>query len=234
MAKLGLRRNSIKGVYARGEETRAAIISAALELFSLRGFTGVSTREIAAAANVPAPSLQYYFGSKDDLYNACVTHIQAEIIAALGPALDAAEAALKKSCSVSRLIEAYCFVLDNLADFLLKGPDAARRALFLSRIAHAMGDRDGKPDVGNAVAGRLFECTAKLVSAISAHRLPAGEAQLIASTINGQVFAIHLGRGNLKLITGSDILTPKRVDSLKRAIRRQTPVILEDYARRAR
>ncbi len=49
----------------RGEETRARILDAALELFAASGFDGASTRTIAEQAGVNLPAIQYYFGSKE-------------------------------------------------------------------------------------------------------------------------------------------------------------------------
>ena len=46
---------------------RERIVEAALRLFSERGTTGVSVREVADAAGVTVPGLYYHFASKADL-----------------------------------------------------------------------------------------------------------------------------------------------------------------------
>lgn len=46
---------------------RATVITAALEMFSTRGFHGASMRQIAQAANTSLSNLYNYFGSKDEL-----------------------------------------------------------------------------------------------------------------------------------------------------------------------
>ena len=71
MAVVVRHRHSVEGGYARGEETRLRIVTAALKLFGQLGFDGASTRDIAAAAGVNAPALQYYFDNKEGLYIAC-------------------------------------------------------------------------------------------------------------------------------------------------------------------
>ena len=53
-------------------ERRAAIIKAAVELFSSRGFRGATTREIAAAVGVTEPVLYQHFETKQELYTAIV------------------------------------------------------------------------------------------------------------------------------------------------------------------
>lgn len=53
-------------------DTRAAILTAALELFAARGFGGTSVRAIAAAAGVDPALVHHYFGRKDDLFVAAL------------------------------------------------------------------------------------------------------------------------------------------------------------------
>src|SRR5215469_4812704 len=69
----------------RGEETRARILEAALELFAASGFEGASTRTIAEQAGVNLPAIQYYFGSKEGLYRAVVEQFSQEMQAGVTP-----------------------------------------------------------------------------------------------------------------------------------------------------
>lgn len=57
------------------EATRAAILQAALEEFSERGFDGASTRDIAAKAGVHHALIKYHFNSKDELWRSAVTFL---------------------------------------------------------------------------------------------------------------------------------------------------------------
>ncbi|MFJ3392747.1 TetR/AcrR family transcriptional regulator [Leifsonia aquatica] len=56
-----------RGPYAKTAERREQIVDEAYRLFATRGYHGSSLREIAAAAGISLGSLQYHFGSKDDL-----------------------------------------------------------------------------------------------------------------------------------------------------------------------
>jgi AcrR family transcriptional regulator len=51
----------------KGEQARARIISVAETLFNKQGFDGASMRDIAAAAEMRAASVYYYFESKEEL-----------------------------------------------------------------------------------------------------------------------------------------------------------------------
>jgi AcrR family transcriptional regulator len=56
-----------RAVVTERASTRDRIVDAALRLFSERGTTGVSVREVADAAGVTVPGLYYHFASKADL-----------------------------------------------------------------------------------------------------------------------------------------------------------------------
>lgn len=52
----------------RGDRTRARILKVAEQLFSEHGIDGVSMRELVARSKVNLSSVNYYFGSKDALF----------------------------------------------------------------------------------------------------------------------------------------------------------------------
>lgn len=54
------------------QDRRSAILAAAIQLFSERGFRGVTTRELAASLGVSEPVLYQHFPSKKDLYTAII------------------------------------------------------------------------------------------------------------------------------------------------------------------
>ena len=54
---------------------KQTILTKALELFSERGYEGVSVIELTEAAGITKPTLYYYFGSKEGLFEAvCQSH----------------------------------------------------------------------------------------------------------------------------------------------------------------
>ena len=48
-------------------QTRTGILEAARQVLHDQGYAGLSTRNVAAAANVPLSQIQYHFGSKDGM-----------------------------------------------------------------------------------------------------------------------------------------------------------------------
>ena len=49
---------------------KQTILDKALELFSAKGYEGVSVNELAEAAGITKPTLYYYFGSKEGIFEA--------------------------------------------------------------------------------------------------------------------------------------------------------------------
>lgn len=58
---------------------REAILAAALKAFAAGGYEGASLPKIAKIANVAAPLIHYYFGSKDNLWREAVDHSLGEL-----------------------------------------------------------------------------------------------------------------------------------------------------------
>ncbi len=63
----------------QGRETRAALISAAREIFGNQGFAATNTEQIAAKAGVTKGAVYHHFAGKDDLFCAVFEQVQLEI-----------------------------------------------------------------------------------------------------------------------------------------------------------
>ena len=60
---------------SRGDQTREALVDAAIEIFGRDGFRAASTRSIADAASVNQALIGYHFGGKPGLYVAVFDRI---------------------------------------------------------------------------------------------------------------------------------------------------------------
>jgi AcrR family transcriptional regulator len=70
------------GNTARGEQTRTAIVEAALRLFGENGYEATTMRAIAKEAGVATGNAYYYYASKDELIREYFARHQAEHAAA--------------------------------------------------------------------------------------------------------------------------------------------------------
>ena len=76
------------GTRGRPEESRAAILKAAVAEFAEHGIAGARTDAIARAAHVNKALLYYYFKDKDALYEAVLDHVFSGMRARVMPALE--------------------------------------------------------------------------------------------------------------------------------------------------
>lgn len=83
----------------RAEQTRKAILQAAIREFSAHGLSGARTEAIAEAAGANKALLYYYFKSKKGLYAAAIEDVSAKVVedalAALDPAYSPGERLLR-------------------------------------------------------------------------------------------------------------------------------------------
>jgi TetR/AcrR family transcriptional regulator len=76
------------GTRGRPEESRAAILKAAVGEFAEHGIAGARTDAIARAARVNKALLYYYFKDKDALYEAVLDHVFSGLRARVMPVLE--------------------------------------------------------------------------------------------------------------------------------------------------
>ena len=90
---------SKSGSRDRAEQTRKAILGAAIAEFSAHGLSGARTEAIAESAGANKALLYYYFKSKQGLYAAAVQEVSANVVedalAALDPSYSAGERLLR-------------------------------------------------------------------------------------------------------------------------------------------
>jgi AcrR family transcriptional regulator len=149
--------------YARGHETRARIVAAALRLFGERGFAGASTRDIAAEAGVNAPALQYYFDNKEGVYLACVEHIVSLVWEHVSLAVTAAQEVLDRNAPEEELIEAFCAIQAEAAQLVFTVPAADDWRMFMTRLQTGTGLQAGFQMFQERITERIYGVTGAIV-----------------------------------------------------------------------
>jgi AcrR family transcriptional regulator len=69
---------------AEAQATREALIRAALELFTKRGYADVGTEEIVARAKVTRGALYHHFADKRDLFRAVFERVESDLMQRIG------------------------------------------------------------------------------------------------------------------------------------------------------
>ncbi|MEM8580854.1 MAG: helix-turn-helix domain-containing protein [Pseudomonadota bacterium] len=111
---------------AKGEDTKAALLLRAKQLFWTRGYSNVPVREIAKAAGVDVALISRYFGSKRGLFEATMADV---------PALDVRDLETPED-----LITA---IVDLFSSAPRNGPEPSPTAAILANA--------GDPEVGELV-----------------------------------------------------------------------------------
>ncbi|TGS09783.1 DUF1956 domain-containing protein [Mesorhizobium sp. M2E.F.Ca.ET.209.01.1.1] len=172
------------------EQTRAALVHAALKLFGRQGFDGTSTRQIAAEAKANIGSIAYHFGGKEGLRAAAADFIVETIQGIAGQALGGAQAAVPASPEAAR---AQLFAaLERMVGFVVVSPQAGEIVQFVLReLSHPTAALD-------RIYAGVFEPTHRRLCQIweQATGEPAeSEAtRLTVFTLIGQVIYFRIGR----------------------------------------
>lgn len=185
------------GRYARGEETQQRIVCAALEMFGRQGFAGTSTRDIAAAAGVNTPAIQYYFGGKQGLYDACVDQLTDRVWRRIAPAVQACRACVAAAAPLDQVAAALSEVQNCLIDSFFADQEghAIRRLLAWEDAENDektsdqfMKDRIGLP---------IFQTFQQVVEHIAAAPMQRIETEMHALSLMGVSMIFHFNQSRV-------------------------------------
>jgi TetR/AcrR family transcriptional regulator, regulator of cefoperazone and chloramphenicol sensitivity len=230
MGRVAKHRHAADTGYARGEETRARIVAAALKMFGERGFEAASTRDIAAGAGVNAPALQYYFDNKEGVYLACVEHIAERVGEYMSDAVEAAERAVAQNKSDVELIDAYCNVQEAQA-LMLAADKAGDWRLFMARLQSGDGPAAGTQWIHQHIGSRVTKALSTIVGRMLGRSPDDEETLLRTIMLNGQVHVFHCARQSLLAKLNWDTIDANRLALLQRIIRDHVGGLLRTMAK---
>lgn len=217
------------GGYARGDETRERIITEAVKLFGERGFIGASTRDIATAAGVNAPALQYYFENKEGLYQACAEYITNDLKARFVPAMRQASDALKNDASTDVLIDIFLAIQAVMLECVLMQPFASARRLFVAREL-----ADELPQLASKLLHKrlkqpLNKLTATLLSRITGVGPNDAVTRIRLLTLKGQMMPFYHPPGACLEALGWKKIDAAKSALIKATVLEQMRVLLEAW-----
>jgi TetR/AcrR family transcriptional regulator, regulator of cefoperazone and chloramphenicol sensitivity len=217
------RRHPEDGGYARGEETRARIVTTALRVFGEEGFNKASTRQIAADAGVNPPALQYYFGSKEGLHRACAQFIIDRVMVIVAPALGAARE-IKRQAPREHAIESLCALLDAMADALVAAGSESWSRFITRGKADGAGPAMGmlRQNVGMPIMLTVAQLIAVLTDGDPNDEL----IRVKAAAILGQISTFLTNRESTLEALNWTEFDAQRLQTIKSVVREHTRAIL--------
>jgi TetR/AcrR family transcriptional regulator, regulator of cefoperazone and chloramphenicol sensitivity len=227
-------RHSMTGGYTRGEETRARIIAAAMRLFGEKGYEGASTRDIAAAAGVNAPALQYYFDNKEGVFRACIETIAERAWESLSEGVVAAERLIAEGADDEALIDAYCDIQTRAAEFKFKAAHQDDWRLFMARQQAGLDPDIGFEAVFRRISVRIFAVTAAIIGRLTGRPADEEEVRIRAVALSGQFQVFHVCRRMALRLLDWEQIDAQREALVTQIVRDQTRELLRAFAARRR
>ena len=168
------------------------MLDAAVDVFSDRGFHETSMDAIAAKAEISKPMLYLYYGSKDELFAACIQREVLRFVEALAPVGDPG---LSPREQLRRALEGFLgFVGKHRKSWMVLYRQAMGQQAFVGSV---QSSRD-----------RLIELTAHLLESSTKDPEPGQDFELIAIALvgAGEAVADRVAGGEIEVDAAADLL----------------------------
>ena len=205
----------------RGDQTREALLTAAIKIFGRDGFHAASTRAIATEAGANQALIGYHFGGKQGLYLAAFESIAAQVAQRMRPIIDAVEqrvSSLESSSEATTLacIESMESLFGALLDLMLQESSAP----WVRLIVRAQLEPDqGFEVLYQGVMGTMLQLLTRLVALASNRQESVEAVRLQALMLLGQVLVFLIARGAVSQQMGWVQLGTKQRESVKAQLR---------------
>lgn len=206
------------------EQTRAALIHAALQLFGSKGFDATSTREIAALAKANIGSIAYHFGGKEGLRLAAADYIVETIQGVAGQALGHYGVIGASAGTTQEARQMLGLAVERMAQFIVAQPESGEIVQFLLReLAHPTAALD-------RIYSGVFEPTHKRLCAIwevaTGEPAESESTRLLIFTLLGQVIYFRIGREAVKRRMGWSAMGAEEAGAVAAVVRQNLMAIL--------
>jgi AcrR family transcriptional regulator len=161
------------------------MLDAAVEAFAANGFHDTSMDAIAAAAKISKPMLYLYYGSKEELFAACIHREGVRFVEAIGPAGDPT---LSPHEQVTVALRSFLsFVDSNRRSWRVLYRQAITQPTFAGQVASSRE--------------RLIELTAKLLESSTKHPEPGTDFTVMAIALigAGEAIADRVAEGQIEV-----------------------------------
>ena len=189
-----MNRSALRKARDAPSSTKARILTAAEEVFAVKGFAGASTREIAAAAGVNISSLHYHWESKETLYFAVFRNIFDRLVDLLQHTLAPLLAGHGKRAEVIDLTMAKLF------DFFADNPNVPK--LLMRRILE-----NEEIDVGieRDILVPTWGVFSAWLNKLGRRRIPDGEARFFMLTVHSMLLVYLVDSRSYQSLLGGSV-----------------------------
>lgn len=214
---------SLQPLPQRGDQTRDALIAAAIRIFGRDGFEAASTRAIAEAAGANQALIGYHFGSKEGLYHAVFGHIVEQIRGRVGGVVEKVETLLASpleepdpKAREARYLPPLLDLLEGFASLMAHEDSAAWAQLILRE------HQSPTPAFDVIYEGFMGPTLALLTRLVMALRMDSDEtaARLLVVSLMGQAVVFRAARTGVLRHLGWSRIGPAELSTLVTQLRR--------------
>ena len=168
------------------------MLDAAVQMFSINGYHETSMDTIAAAAEISKPMLYLYYGSKEDLFGACLNRELSRFIDAVRADIDFTQS--PRDMLRNTIVAFLRYIDANRASWIVMYAQAISSQAF----AHTV--REGREQIIELVAG--------LVQAGSRNPRPDADHQMMAVALvgAGEAIANRLSTGDVDVDDAAELM----------------------------
>jgi TetR/AcrR family transcriptional regulator, regulator of cefoperazone and chloramphenicol sensitivity len=208
----------------RGDQTREALVDAAIEIFGRDGFRAASTRSIADAAGVNQALIGYHFGGKPGLYLAAFDRITHAVEQYLSPVNQSIEDELHRSeADQERCIGHVLTMIDAIVTTFTMPESAAWARLILREQQNPSEAFDRLYD---RILGRNLTLMTALIARVRRLEAQSIEARLVSQTVIGQALVFRSARATVMRHLGWQELGTDEIAKIRTVIRRNVAAML--------
>jgi AcrR family transcriptional regulator len=206
---------------SRGDQTREALIAAALEVFGRSGFDAASTRAIAEAAGVNQALIGYHFGGKQGLYLGVFEHIVAQMREHMSPV--AAQVMQRLAAMPEDEPARQTLVLQLLTNIFDAFNDLVAEHAAEGWVRLILREQQDPTAAFQLLYDNVMSAMLGLVTQLVAMATGLEEGseacRIRALMLLGQVLVFHAARGSTMRHMGWESLTPDHLAALKQQFR---------------
>ncbi len=168
------------------------MLDAAVEVFSRKGYHDTSMDAIAAEAKISKPMLYLYYGSKDELFRACIARESMRFIEAVAVA---GNPQLTPHEQLRAGLEAFLSYVDN------------HRLSWQVLYRQALGQQPFASEIANS-RERVIELTAKLLESSAKYAEPGTNFDIVSVAVigAGEAIADRIADGAVQVADAVDLL----------------------------
>jgi AcrR family transcriptional regulator len=168
------------------------MLDAAVQMFSVNGYHETSMDAIAAAAEISKPMLYLYYGSKEDLFGACLNREMSRFIDAVRADIDLNQ--IPKDLLRNAIVSFMRYIDENRASWIVMYTQATSSQAFAQTV------REGREQIIEMVAG--------LVRAGTREPRPDAEIQMMAVALvgAGEAVANRLSTGDTDVDEAAELM----------------------------